>query len=53
VSLRWLAEKLHLTSAANVSELLRRTAAARVQNERALPAELRTFLQKATEKPTS
>ena len=41
----WLAEKLHLGSAANASQLLRRTAPAVLKNQRTLPAGLREFLK--------
>lgn len=46
VSQTWLAEKLHLRSAANVSQLLRR-AAFEKPKARSLPPELRKFLQQA------
>ena len=45
VSQSWLAEKLHLQSAANVSQLLRRTAPEVLKNKRCLPAPLREFLK--------
>ena len=48
VSQSWLAEKLHLKSAANASQLLRRTAPQVLRNKRSLPAPLRAFLQSAT-----
>ena len=48
VSQSWLVEKMHLQSAANVSQLLRRTAPQVLKNERALPAALRVFLKSAT-----
>jgi hypothetical protein len=41
----WLAEKLHLSSAANASQLLRRTAPAVLKNQRKLPPALREFLK--------
>ena len=47
VSQTWLAEKLHLRSAANVSQVLRRTAPAALKNKRSLPAALREFLKTA------
>ena len=47
VSQTWLAEKLHLRSAANVSQVLRRTAPAVLKNKRSLPAALREFLKTA------
>jgi hypothetical protein len=37
----WLAQKLHLRRPANVSEVLRRTLPAVMQNSRVLPAALR------------
>ncbi len=47
VSQSWLAEKLHLQSAANASQLLRRTAPQVLKNKRSLPAPLREFLKSA------
>ena len=47
VSQSWLAEKLHLRSAANVSQVLRRTAPAVLKHKRSLPAPLREFLKSA------
>ena len=48
VSQAWLAEKLHLSSAANVSQVLRRTAPEVLKHKRRLPAALRDFLKAAT-----
>ena len=48
VSQAWLAEKLHLSSAANVSQVLRRTAPEVLKHKRRPPAALRDFLKAAT-----
>jgi putative transposase len=47
VSQAWLAKRLHLRSAANVSQLLRRTSPMILKRKAALPAALRTFLNAA------
>ncbi len=47
VSQTWLAEKLHLKSAANVSQVLRRTLPEVERHPRLLPPALRAFLKTA------